>query len=149
MGYQEMYRAASMHETPDHSRLLRALEGYWHSNLADNDYTMLWGAACICFFSFMRAGELVAPSDSSFDPSYHLAFADVLLNSQDSPSYIVVRINASKMDPFRWGAQLYLGRTGNKLCLVAAIFTYMVNRGVGMAHFSDLLMGDFLPKIDS
>ena len=83
--------------------LLRALESYWHSNLADHDYSMLWAAACMCFFGFMRAGELVVPSDSSFDPSCHLAFGDVLVDSRDSPSYLAVRIKASKTDPFRRG----------------------------------------------
>ena len=126
--------------------LLRALKSYWHSNLADHDYSMLWAAACMCFFGFMRAGELVVPSDSSFNPSCHLAFGDVLVDSRDSPNYLAVRIKASKTDPFRRGVQLYLGRTSNELCPVAAILTYMVNRGAGDGPFFRFADGRFLTR---
>ena len=66
----------------------------------DCDYAMLWASACMCFFGFMRAGELVVPSDIGFDPSYHLAFGDVLVDSRTAPSYLVVKLKASKTDPF-------------------------------------------------
>ena len=53
----------------------------------------------MCFFGFMRAGELVVPSDSGFDPSCHLAAGDVLVDSRTSPSYLVVNVKTSKTDP--------------------------------------------------
>ena len=58
----------------------------------------------------MRAGELVVPSDISLDPSYHLAFGNVLIDNRISLSYLVVKLKASKTDPFQQGVQIYLGR---------------------------------------
>ena len=89
----------------------------------------------MCFFGFMRAGELVVPSDSGFDPSCHLVAGNVLVNSQSSPSYLVVNIKASKTDPFRQGVQIHLGRTNSKLCSVVAILSYMVKRGTSDGPF--------------
>ena len=80
--------------------LMRNLRNFWRANRHDRDHAMLWAATCMCLFGFMRAGELVVPSDMGFDPLYHLAFGDVLIDSRTSPSYLVVKLKASKTDPF-------------------------------------------------
>ena len=49
---------------------------------------MLWAAACLCFFGFLRSGEVVIPSDSGFDASVHLAFGDVVLDDLLNPSLL-------------------------------------------------------------
>ena len=82
------------------------------------------------FFGFLRAGEVVVPSDSAFDPSIHLTVKDISVDSHSSPSYIAVNIKASKTDPFRRGVTIYLGRTHNQICPVAATLRYMVERGL-------------------
>ena len=87
---------------------------------------MLWAAATMCFFGFLRMGEVVTPSDSDFDASSHLMYTDVRLDNREAPQYLQVRIKASKTDPFRKGVS---GRTGGNLCPVAAILNYMVQRG--------------------
>ena len=120
---------------PITTSLMRDLKCYWRSNYTYQDYVMLWAAACMCFFGFMRAGELVVPSDSGFDPSCHLAAGDVLVDSRTSPSYLVVNVKASKTDPFRQGVRIHLGRTYSELCPVTAILTYMVRRGTSDGPF--------------
>ena len=84
------------------------------------DAAMLWAAATMCFFGFLRSGEVVAPSEGSFDPAVHLAYADVRTDSNSPPQMLEVRIKASKTDPFRKGVAIYIGRTDDGLCPVAA-----------------------------
>ena len=88
---------------------------------------MLWAAACMCFFGFLRMEEAVVPSATAYDQDVHLSEADVKANSRSKPSYIEVRIKASKTDVFRKGVTVYLGATGNDLCPVAAVLSYMVS----------------------
>ena len=126
--------------------LMKNLRNFWRANRNDRDYAMLWAAACMCFFGFMRAGELVVPSDIGFDSSYHLAFGDVLVDSRTAPSYLVVKLKASKTDPFRQGVHIYLGRTDGELCAVGAILSYMVKRGTGDGSFFSFGDGRLLTR---
>ena len=100
-----------------------------------------WSAAsCLCFFGFLRMGEAVVSSDTEFDPIVHLTYHDVQAESRSQPKWIMVRIKASKTDPFRVGVTIYVGATGKWLCPVAAILAYMVQRGSGrgpLFQFSD------------
>ena len=73
---------------------------------------MLWAAICLCFYGFLRAGEAVVPSDDGFDPSQHLTFEDIAVDSITNPSFMTVKIKQSKMDPFRRGVQIVIGCTG-------------------------------------
>ena len=66
-------------------------------------------AAMLCFFGFLRVGEIVSPSDR-FDPACHPAQGDVRVNNNQDPQFVVVQIKASKTDPFRQGTSVYLGR---------------------------------------
>ena len=91
---------------------------------------MLWAAATMCFFGFLRVGEVVVPSDSAFDPSVHLLVADVSVDSHSEPTYIAVNIKASKTDPFRRGVMIYLGRTHGQICPVTTNLAYVVERGL-------------------
>ena len=109
--------------------LLGRLRQAWYAGLREHDAMMLWAAAATCFFGFLRMGEVVIPSDSSFDPSVHPTAADVNVDSHASPSYLAIRIKASKTDPFRQGVTIYLGRTNYKLCPVASVLSYLVKRG--------------------
>ena len=84
----------------------------------------------MCFFSFLRAGKVVVPSDSAFNPSIHLTVKDISVDSHSSPSYITVKIKASKSNPFRRGVTIYLGQTHNQISPVAATLRYMLERGL-------------------
>ena len=65
---------------------------------------MLWAAACLCFFGFLRSGEIVCPTGFSFDLQAYLAFSDVAVDDRSAPSALRVQIKASKTDLFRQGA---------------------------------------------
>ena len=80
---------------------------------------------------FLRAGEAVVPSDGGFDPSQHLTFDDIAVDSIDNPSFMKVRIKQSKTDPFRSGVSIVIGRTGGPLCPVAAVLAYLAIRKKG------------------
>ena len=84
----------------------------------------LWAAACMCFFGFIRSGEVVVPGENSFDPAVHLSEGDVRV---DDTSYLEVSIKASKTDVFRKGVTVFLGVTGSELCPVAAVLGYMTS----------------------
>lgn len=53
----------------------------------------------MCFFGFLRFGEVVSPSDSGFDPAYHLSVNDVWMDANDQPRLLQVLIKASRTDP--------------------------------------------------
>ena len=89
---------------------------------------MLWAACCTCFFSFLRSGEVTTPSAREYDPGAHLSYGDVTLDNTSNPSVVQEVIKASKTDPFRKGVKVYLGRTNNKLCPVAAVAAYLAIR---------------------
>ena len=112
--------------TPD---ILRRLKGIWQSWQNQRDASMLWAAVTMCFCGFLRSGEVVVPSQTTYDPASHLSFGDVRVNDITNPQFIEIRIKASKTDPFRKGVSVYLGRTNNELCPVAASLDYMVRRG--------------------
>ncbi len=109
--------------------LLRKLRGAWEQLPCQEDAQMLWAASCLCFFGFLTMGEAAVPSDADYDPSVHLSFRDVQVNSFDRPEWIEVRIKASKTDPFHCGVTIFLGVTRRWLCPVATVLAYMVWRG--------------------
>ena len=97
----------------------------------DRNGAMLWAAACMCFFSFLRCGEVVISLDASYNPQVNLSLEDVRVDSQVKPSYVEVNIKASKTDPFRQGVRVYLGATSRDICPVSAILHYLALRGTG------------------
>ena len=109
--------------------LLAELHHSWCVGRSDRDATMLWAAATMCFFGFLRAGEIVAYPGSGFDSSIHLSLWDVSVNSRSVPTYLAVSIKASKTDWFRQEVMIYLGRTHDWICPVAATLNYLVVRG--------------------
>ena len=65
--------------------LMLKLREVWEKNSGDPDNIMLWAASTLCFFGFMRAGDLTVPSDKSFDDSSHLTCKDVSVDSIETP----------------------------------------------------------------
>ena len=60
----------------------------WETRKKEAEIIMLWAACTVCFFGFMRSGEVVIPSHNSFDPSYHLAWEDLAVNSRENPTFM-------------------------------------------------------------
>ena len=134
-GAKRLSRPAQRTRLPISPEILRGMKGVWQRDPNARDTTMLWSAATMCFFGFLRAGEVVAPGAGKFDPAIHLAHGDVRVNDPSDPQYVEVRIKASKTDPFRQGVSVYLGRTQGELFPVAAALSYMVCRGPQQGPF--------------
>ena len=64
---------------------------------------MVWAACCLCFFTFLRVGEMTVPADA-----IHLCVADLALDDPSSPNMLSVKIKQSKTDPFRQGVSLFV-----------------------------------------
>jgi len=109
--------------------LLVQLQHSWQVNQSRRDGLMLWAAATTCFFGFLRAGEVIVPSDSAFDPSIHLSYRDISVDNHPAPTHVAVNIKASKTDLFRRGVTIYLGRMHSMICPVVAVLKYMVDKG--------------------
>ena len=126
--------------------ILRRLREVWLLEPDRLSAVMLWAAACLCFFGFLRSGEVVVPSDSGFDPGVHLCFGDVSVDSRLAPSCIQVVLKVSKTDPFRKGVALVIGKGSRDLCPVAAVLDYMVRRGSGAGPLFQFSDGRFLTR---
>ncbi len=114
-------------DTPKKNRLpitpaiLHRIRTQWEVQGSTRDHVMLWAAATLDFFDFLRAGEITVPSDSAFDPKSHLTFEDVSVDNILDPQLLKVRLKTSKTHPFRKGGDVYVGKTGNDLCPYLAV----------------------------
>ncbi len=107
---------------------------------------MIWAACCLGFFTFLRAGEMTAPSDAGYDPTVHLSPGDIGVDDPRSPSVLSITLKQSKTDPSRQGVTLYVGRTRSELFPVAAVFDYLRVRGSSIGPLFTLSDGRFLTK---
>ncbi len=133
--FKGIKKAQARQASPQRPRLLitptilRGLFCQWSSKENVFDAKMLWAAACMVFFGFLRAGEFTAPSDSNVDLAVCLTFSDVAIDSHTAPTLVRVHLKQSKTDPFRKGVDVFIGRTGKDLCPVAAILAFLAARG--------------------
>ena len=102
--------------------ILERLGGYWSARA---DGQVYWAVATLCFFGFFRLGELLS-SDAS---SPHLSWGDVTFDHASEPSIMKVHLRMSKCDQYGKGADVFVGKTGNALCPVAACLAYLTVRG--------------------
>ena len=58
-----------------------------------------------------------------------LSASDVSVDSYEQPSVVTVHLRQSKTDPFGTGVYAHLGRTGQEICPVSALLSYMVRQG--------------------
>ena len=114
--------------TPKRTRLpitpgiLGKLHEVWNR---DHDHMMLWAASCPRFLWLSEIGRVVGTRRWRFRSG---TTPDSQGRGRENPEAISVR---SKTDPFRLGVTIHVGKTGSKLCPVAAVLSYLVVRGMG------------------
>ena len=145
-GMKRKSQATGRQRLPITPEIMRGMKQVWQRHPNPKDAAMLWAASTMCFFGFLRSGEVVVPGGSRFDPTVHLAHGDVSVSSYQDPQFLQVRIKASKTDPYRQGATIYLGRAPGELCPVAAVLGYMVSRGTEPGPFFRFTDGRFLTR---
>ena len=118
--------------TPD---ILLEMKGVWNKDPKNFNNIMLWAACCLCYFGFLRSGEITVPSEAAYDQSVHLNMSDIAIDSIASPSSVRVSIKASKTDQFRRGVDIYVGKTNNPICPVEALTAYIARRGTDEGPF--------------
>ena len=119
--------------------ILRRIKALWSTKATDHNKIMLWVAACLCFFGFFRAGEITIPTEKAFDPKTHLSWGDIAVDDITRPSVLQVSLKRSECDQFGQGVKVYIGQTGDMLCPVAAVLSFMASRGSGEGPFFSLL----------
>ena len=124
-GIRRMSPSTRRTRLPITPELLRGVLSLWSRTPPTFDRVMLWAAFCMGFFAFLRAGEFTCQSLNSFDQSSMLALDDVWVDSHADPRCLTVRLKRSKGDPFGHGVLIYLGRTFQPLCPVAAVLSYL------------------------
>ena len=126
--------------------ILGRLWEVWATTGHLQDTKLIWAASTLCFFAFLRAGEISTPSTTSYDPATNLCMADIAVDEPLSPSVLHVTIKQSKTDPFRKGVQLSIGRTGTRLCPVAALLDFVAARGTSQGPLFTFHDGSFLTR---
>ena len=60
------------------------------------DNIMLWAASLLCFFGFLRSGEITIPTLNSYDPSTHLGYSNISVDNPANPTIIKAGLSAQK-----------------------------------------------------
>ena len=89
------------------------------------DSIILWSASLLCFFGFLHSGEITIRSLRSYNPTVHLNYSDISVDSPANPTIVKIWLKCSKTDPFRNGVDVYVGKTGQALCPVSALLNSM------------------------
>ena len=90
--------------------ILHQLQSQWPLVGEDYEQTMLWAAATVFFFGFMRAGELMMTLKKGFNPFQHLALNKL---SHGQPTTTVVQRSRHRAGNYRWLLQESRHRAGN------------------------------------
>ncbi len=135
--YAQKATAKTRIRMPITPAILAKIHTYMRPKARDYDTIMTWAAATLCFFGFFRAGEITVPSCTTFNPSRHLAWGDVIVDNPASPQVIKVNLKISKSDQLGKGADVFIGSTSSSLCPVAAVLAYMVTSGNTDGPFSN------------
>eukprot|EP00731_Ephydatia_muelleri_P013873 Em0007g1183a len=103
--------------------ILERLGSCW---LTGADGQVYWAVATLCFFGFFRLWELL-PSDAASPPN--ISWGDMTFDHASEPSVMKIHLRTSKCDQYGKGADVFVGKTGNTLCPIAACLAYLALRG--------------------
>ena len=74
------------------------------------------------FYASCDQERFVPATPQLLDPGFAgLSVDDLLVDNLEDPCRIRIRLHHSKMDPFRGGVDIFLPRTKDNLCPVAAL----------------------------
>ena len=76
--------------------VLRQLKWVWDKRVHQWDTRLICAAYCLCYFAFLRIGEITVPSDAAFDPTDHLTMADIAVDKRQSPCLLKSPLSAQK-----------------------------------------------------
>jgi hypothetical protein len=91
---------------------------------------MLVTASIVCFFGFMRCGEITVLNVSHFDAAVNLCISDIHLSNDIATVYF----KQSKTDPFRKGITIQLHKIDSLLCPYLALSKYLRIRRTLKSH---------------
>lgn len=106
--------------------MLQAILGVVKRNPTGFNNIMMWAACCLGYFAFLRSGEFTV--NEPFNPSHHLAVEDVAVDNHHNPTLLSIHLKKSKTDQEKVGITLYVGRTHQEICPVAAVLAFLVVR---------------------
>ena len=90
-------------------------------------------SSTVTFFSFCRSGETTVWT--TYDPNILLSMSDLAIANAHNLFVISLKIKHSKADQGRRGVTVVIGKTGDDICPVSALFSYLVSRGTKLrAH---------------
>ena len=69
--------------------------------------TLLWATCSMCFFGFFKSGEITTPTIAAIDPTRHLAWGDISIDSIDQPSLLKTHLKSSKCDQLGKGVDVF------------------------------------------
>ena len=98
--------------------ILRQIRALWSPSAEQRETIMLWVVCTTCFFGFFRLGELIA--NTRQDGQNTLQYRDLAINNITSPTMLEIHLRHSKTDHFGAGVSIFLGRSLNDHCPVAA-----------------------------
>ena len=93
----------------------------WEKEGLNNDKVMLWAAFLLAFYCFLRSGEVCVVVGEDIDKHRDLTPQDIAIDNVSNPQMLKVHIKCSKTDLFRAGKDIFIARTKDDLCLVAAM----------------------------
>lgn len=83
----------------------------------------------MAFFGFFRLGELLPENETAYARATHLSWGDVAVDDRHQPTMLRIHLRRSKCDQFGRGVDVFVGRTANEICPVAATLAYFALRG--------------------
>ena len=126
---QALLPKQSLTRLPITPAILRKIKEAWSPRAQEEDIIMLWAASALCFFGFFRMGELTTPDDSNYCAQKHLSLGDIAIDSHCIPSVLRIFLKTSKTDREFKGVHIFVGKTGDDLCPVAAVTAFLAIRG--------------------
>ena len=124
---------------------LRHLITLAHTELPQADARCFTAAALLAFFGLLRVSEFTSPSPTFFDANWHLGRGDISFSP--SRPLVVIRIKASKTDPFREGCSIRIAATGiPDMCPVRALIAYLSSDPCLTGPLFVLSNGQFLTR---